>query len=612
MTVNLFKMFGLYPLCIALLPVLFLPFSPIGLDLQKGILAALLLGVVLVLATYGVVRSARRPALTAPLLVLAVVPLLLVSIGSAVLNGQFGIAYVGMGFEMGTIGSLVLFCACALIGALANRAHIRLFYTVFIGAVVVVVASAEVMLLLGRSLSDLAFFAWPQMSFSIVAALLAAAVLADTERRIPRLAFGGAALFLAVAFLFFFYPTAALAGGTVLAVVALLQIWAAFAKKRHLPLFVSAVALLLLVLFVSGFRAMSTLPLDVRLTPQITYSVGSSIYLDTLKGSLIGSGPDTFAVVWEEERPSEFNQTPLWESTFREGYSTLLTWLVTFGFLGLFCFLLCPLALLVSTGRALWQGSVALLFDGLFVASALLVFFVYGAAVFYTIDLSLFLLGGVVFGFCGRLLTPAPPSIVERSILSRAVLAVGVFVCGAVFVFVSVHQIAAAYFHGQGIASFNSGEIVQARSLLGRSAELWPTSAYLRDASRASLEKVRQEATGPSADNDATKKGIAETRRLARDAALSAPKDFSVHLSEGSILTTFVIAGVADLYPDAKAALTTAQELSPTRPEIRYLQAVLFSAIGSTTAALAEVQESLRLKSDYEPAVALFKQLQGQ
>ena len=612
MTVNLFKMFGLYPLCIALLPVLFLPFSPIGLDLQKGILAALLLGVVLILATYGIVRSARRPALSAPLLVLAVVPLLLVSIGSAVLNGQFGIAYVGMGFEMGTIGSLVLFCACALISALANRAHIRLFYAVFISAVVVVVASAGVMLLSGRLLSDLAFFAWPQMSFSIVAALLVAAVLADSERRALRLVFGGAALFLAVACLFFFYPTAALVGGAVLVVAALFQIWRAFAEKRRFPLFVPAVALLLLILYISGFRAISTLPLDVRLTPQITYSVGSSVYLGTLKGSLVGSGPDTFATVWEAGRPSAFNQTPLWESTFREGYSTVLTWLVTFGFLGLFCFLLCPLALLVSTGRALWQGSGALLFDGLFAASALLVFFVYGAAVFYTIDLSLFLLGGVVFGFCGRLLTPAPPSIVERSVLARATAAVGVFAFGVACIFISGNQITAAYFHGQGIASFNSGEIVQARSLLGRSAELWPTSAYLRDASRASLEKVRLEATGPNADNDTTKKGIAETRQLAREATLSAPNDFSVHLSEGSILTTFVIAGVADLYPDAKASLSRAQELSPTRPEIRYLQGVLFSAIGSTTEALVQVQTSLQLKSDYEPAITLFKQLQGQ
>ena len=106
-------------------------------------------------------------------------------------------------------------------------------------------------------------------------------------------------------------------------------------------------------------------------------------------------------------------------------------------------------------------------------------------------------------------------------------------------------------------------------------------------------------------------KGIAEARGLADAAVEASPRDFSAHLSRGSILTTLVIAGVTEIGSDAMSSFKKAQNLSPTRPDISYLQAVLSNALGSTTEAVSYATEALRRKPDYEPASALLKNLEA-
>ncbi len=604
---NVFSGFFIFPLSIALLPVLFVPGIPVGTGLQKGMIAALLLGVTLVLVAVGLLFSRLRPAITFAPLTFATAPLVLLALLSAALSGGMGRAFFGLGVEMGTVGSFVLFAAAVAIGSFANRGHIRLWYGVYITATLAAVLLAGGLMLAGWTSAALTFFSWPQTSFALVAALVASAVLSDFAAGVRRMLYAAAAGVLSCAVLFFFHPTAVGAGAAVLAVAVLFLLGTALRTKQRYPFVALLCALFLVVLSFSGFRGFLTLPPDVRLTPVATYAVGSPVYLGTLAGGLVGSGPDTFSVAWEKNRPVQFNLTPLWNNTFREGFSTVLTWLVMIGFLGVLSGALLPVALLWNTGRALLGARRAAFSDGLLITSELLVFFVCISAAFYTIDIPLFLLGGVAFGFCARLLATTIPGTVNRPLPVRIGLSLALFVCGAGVLFVPTHQMMGAYFHGQGIAAFEGSNVSGSKSNLASSVAWWPASAYLRDDSRAVLEGVRTEASAPDASKEEIQKGIAEARRLADAAVTAAPQDFSAHFSEGSILTTLVIAGVVELGPDAMSSLKKARTLSPARPDIPYLQAVLSNALGSTTEATLYANEALQLKPDYQPALDFLK-----
>lgn len=604
---NVFSVFFLFPLGVALLPIFFIPGIPVSADLQKGMLAAIVLGAALVAAALPLVLSRMRPAVSFPPLALFALPLFGVVLLSAGMHGGIGRNFFGLGLEMGTGGSFMLFIAALMLGSLANRSHIRLFYQVYVSAVCILAVAAGCFVLFGSTQGALQFFLWPQSSFALTAALVAAALLADASQRWQRLLFGAAALLLLCACAVFFHPAAVIAAGAVLALGSILLSVAALRNRTTLPFVAALSALVLIGLFFSGFRGAVTLPPDVRLTPAATYAVGSPVYFRTLAGALIGSGPDTFSVAWERNRPVQFNLTPLWNNTFREGFSTALTWLVMIGFLGVLFALWIPAAFLWSASTMLLRGRGALHTDGLLAVSGALLCFVCIAAALYTVDLPLFLLCGVVFGFCARLLASKVPRTVSRPLAARAASAAGAAALGGLVLFVAFYQFGGAYYHGAGIAAFENGNISGSKKLLAESTAFWPASPYLRDESRAALEVVRTQASAPGTGKEEIQKGIAETRRLADAAVAAAPNDFSAHVSEGSILITLVIAGVVELGPDAAASLKRAQALAPTRPDIPYLQAVLSHALGRDTDALSYAQQSLLLKPDYEPALAFLK-----
>ena len=608
----LFNSFFLYILGVALLPLLYIPFISVEADLQKSIVSGIFLGALMV-ALGGILFFVRqRPTLLPPLLSLAGVPLMVVAVSSALWHGLPVFSFVGLGFDIGTLASFGLCMATAISASLLNKEHIRIALRVFVIATAVVAGISTVSVGIGYGMPAL-FSAWPHLSFLIAGALLIALIQYDVQSGAERWGYAAATVWLGVLFLCFYHQTVVLALLCALALFVVMRfLLAPFEGIRRIPLLSIGALLLLGVLLFFGFRSFFSLPPDVRLTAEATRIVGSPVYLGSLSGALLGSGPDTFSVAWERFRPAAFNQTTFWQTTFREGYSTAYTWFVTLGWLGMLAFAYIPAALMWTLIKRVVHGRKDLYLQNLLPASTAFVFFVFIGACLYTIDMPLFLMSAATFGFCARLLAVRTPSVSE----SRPVVRIGgsmiTLLAGAVVFVVACLQLVAASEHARGIVAFEASNPRGAEALLVGAASKWPASLYARDASRGVLELVRLEARGANADSDTIKKGIAEVRRLAREATVRAPNDFSMYFSEGSILTTLVIAGVVDFESDAAAAFNSARRLSPTRPEIPYLQAILAQSVGSTTKATVLVQDALALKSDYEPAVALLKQLQGQ
>lgn len=594
-------------IALLLLPLLAVPFLAIDVELQKGMLAALLLGLGLLALGVTLAFNRVRPEVTPPGLSYAFVPLLCVAAVSAVAHGAALSSYAGLGFETGTVGFFALLCATSLCASLLNRAHIRAALYVFIGGAFAASAAAWCSYALGRGAAPFLFSAWPHLTFLLGAALVLAAAFADSGVGRIRAAWTAITAALAMCVLLFFHRDAALAAAAALSLNALLV----GILLRRVPYAELAAAAALSAALLFGTLTPLALPPDIRLTSGATAMAGRDVYLGAMPRLLIGAGPDRFSSVWELHRPTEFNQTPLWQTTFREGYSTFLTWLITLGWLGALAYVCAPLFVVVVALRVAWERGRDALAAPLLPAVALILFVFIGGAL-YTLSTGLWFAAAVAIGFCARLLSLRAPALLELGILARVLRAAVLVAVGAALLVVPARQLWASVEHASGIEAFNASNVRGATAPLSRAASLWPASLYARDASRAQLEAVRLEASAPAAsvDAEAIKQGIARTRALADRAVALDPKDYAAYLSQGSILTSLVVAGASEMAQPAKDALANAAALSPSRPEIPYVEGVLSNALGDTVNARNYAQQSLALKGDYAPAQSLIQSLQ--
>ncbi len=114
------------------------------------------------------------------------------------------------------------------------------------------------------------------------------------------------------------------------------------------PLFIVMVATL-------GVIIQPNIPTFMNVPAEIGPSLGSTwdISTESLEGArhVTGTGPGTFPFNYSLNRPIALNQTNFWGVQFNQGYSAALTYLSTWGILGIFAFLGTLLLFLYRIGR---------------------------------------------------------------------------------------------------------------------------------------------------------------------------------------------------------------------------------------------------------------------
>ena len=260
----------------------------------------------------------------------------------------------GLGFEEGTVGFLFLFALTILAASFVPRRYIPAFLYALVGGIVFSVFTALAAFVLSRPLFDSVFaLSWPQYAFLYEGGII-------------------------VAFL-------------------LLKDAATVRTKMLLGTSVTVLFTALFIIF--GPYASSHLALrpDIRPSPYLTTLVAGEEYLQSLSTILLGTGPNTFAEVWERNRPPELNKSAFGDADFSFGYSSAATLLVTLGALGFVALLLsffAPIALSIRVipgiFRALPSGALA---------SAGLALFCLVIILFSVPGPAMFLLGALAIGF---------------------------------------------------------------------------------------------------------------------------------------------------------------------------------------------------------------------
>lgn len=578
---------------VGLMPAAVIPLIAVPAGLQKGIIAGLVCGVILLVASVLVARSGFRLSFLLSVFGSIFVAIAVVALVSGSMHVQSAWQLFGVGLEVGTVAFFVVLLIAYALGfhtdvqSAVRAMHLWVTATAFttLAALVVYVVGSHANVfttLMGE---------WPQLSFGIASALLVIVVRLDSGlyARLP-LQFLG--LFLAVSFVLFLNSAACIAFvGT-----CVLYATTRYVAHRHIALHSIVAAGVFCALLIFGIRG-PVLDMPPFLSPSVLLNevVASSVYEVGSTDIFFGVGPGQFSHAWERVRPVAFNQTPLWEDSFWNGYSTFGTIAVELGFFGVLAYLCACLVLvgMIITRMRTREGSTE---------SDLFLFFAFFALLMGVVgSIQVPLLLAAAF-FLGALHTPAtaPAPFLRFRLLAALLLAcIGIFL-----VWVSSLQLAASHVYVKGVAESAVGEVYGASEKLEKAVRLWPADLYARDASRALAES----AFSTQGDADMRTR-LARAVTLSDESIHADPQNYWNWISRAGLMVSLVRAGFLEVRPDAEEALRQAHSLSPSRVEPLYLSAVYARAVGSTEQAALYIEEALTLKADYEPALVLKKEL---
>ena len=618
--------FFLYAIAIGVLPILAIPGALVGTDLQKGIIAAGVLGVLC--GSVGVSLALFRQTISIPRSFLPLACLSL--IGSVSVSALFATSWRmsvwGEGIEVGTVASLVLFTVAVFAGLLVSPRGMVVILRVFVGATTLAaVISAILHIWMPGALGGATLVgAWEQLSFLIGAATLVALTFLYRETgRSLRVWNGGVALVLTACFFLYFIPTVS----ALLALSLGLVTVGSYAVSWRVsgiasPRIVLAGALISLAFLLCTFvvqRPILDLPSSVRPSALASELVVVPVFLDNLRQTFFGAAPNTFPAIWEKYRPAEFNMTPYWNITPDSGFSTLFTFAATLGIFGVLMYLWCFAVPFIDMGMRVFRSGLSAyaLVPGSFTASLALVLYALGSFFLFPVSMPLFLLGGLAIGFLSRL--SSGEDVVHLGIsrkFLRYTAALGLLVIGASFVWVSVHQYSAAEKYARGVAIGNGGDLISALPLLEEAARLWPLSRYQRDASRVAIAVVLtrvqaqvEDSGAAGADVESLRDDVLHAIALSDLSVASDNNDSTAWIIRAALFVN-IFPGFPDALREAQQAVNQASRYAPNRPEVAYTQALIHIKEGNMAAARAELAKALRLKSDYRDAQQLLPQIQ--
>lgn len=541
------------------------------------------------------------------------VPLLIVAIISFFQASSLRMALWGQGFEFGTVGSFFLFVMAMVLGALVSRKILVLNIVLFVTTLIAIV-SGGLVFFFPDSWGNVSAGTWPQVSFLIAGALcLAIGLLTQERNNVRRTFYAGCAVVLALAFVLFFHPVAA-----VLCTVAFSfeSVRHLFSKKPESGLQLActaSAAILFASLLVFGVRG----PL-LHLSPDMRPSLFSSeliagpTYLNSLSSALVGTGPNTFAKTWNLYRTIEFNMAPQWDSTPESGYSSAVTVAVSLGFLGLFAFLLCPFGLLYVIIKKYNESDVTAFHNPAFVGACVLAFFLFASAIVYPIGTGLFLVAGLALGICAGSLSD-DVIVIHLGFWRKMFFFVVFGIIGATLLWVLAHQLSGAFYHARAEKLQAENNLTDAARSHEWAADIWPISRYKSDAARAYLRFAFSIPGGEDASGGARAEAAVMSAKSFADMAVSAdPKEYDAWLARSSVYASLAGVHIDGALARAHESLSRVRQLSPSRPEYYFLSAILAALEGKPADAEDFARQALILKPDYSDAQKLLANLQGQ
>ena len=415
----------------------------------------------------------------------------------------------------------------------------------------------------------------------------------------------------------------------------------AYFEKAWLPLIILLISLLLLIVPSPLSKFIQT-PAEV--SPNFNATL--SIALENLKAGhyLLGSGPNTFGYIFNLYKPAGINQTIFWSTVFNSGASAMATWAGTVGILGILALLFLIVAF-IWTGisgtkiRNSSRGIMNVASQAIFVAVTFLFIMWFLYAINFTVlafvfwGIGLFLAASLFFileikpkrpGSANRRfgvfkeikIFTSPP----RTFLF-SLLIVGLMVISLIGIYFEANRYIAEIYFGKAIAASIRNDNDATINNISRAIDFWPyDERYFQGLSQAVFFKLNALLAKKDLSQEDMKNQFQNITTNAIAAARQAqtlnPENPFNPVLLGSVYEN-LIPFIADASNFALSSYTAAVALDPKNPDnflalarVEVAQADLAAAKKASTdeingyleKAVANLEESLKLKDDYAPA----------
>lgn len=363
----------------------------------------------------------------------------------------------------------------------------------------------------------------------------------------------------------------------------------------------AASAIILLLLVYPLMRS------DISVRPSFSTSVvvaAEAYKMEGMRLLLLGTGPGTFAYLWQQYRPQEVLQTPLWNEDFPTGSSAGVTLALEAGLLAalvLALFFVCVVAEQVARAfRTERVGGNKYIFFGFLGVLALAV------ALFASAEPSALLVGAGVL-LAGALSGNDLPDKKPTKLFRVLVLAgAGLLTAWCIALLISLTYYFFAY------ADLHRGELESAKTSALRAHTLSPSGQSAR--LLAQIERARGHALGErglvqnkGAVVSAFSSGVGYAKRAT---SLEAQNGESWKLLAILYAEELALSPSQEKFDQVDAALREAARRKRNDPSILMIQAQANFFAGKQTEAKALLTQALTLKPDYAEAEELLETLQ--
>lgn len=346
-----------------------------------------------------------------------------------------------------------------------------------------------------------------------------------------------------------------------------------------------------------------------------------------IKDPLLGAGPNRFAPEWLRYKPDGINQTVFWGVDFQYGIGLIPTFLATTGILGALSWGVFFLLFLAAGFGAMLGKSADKLSRYLSVSSFLVALFLWVFTVVYIPSLTLVALAFLFTGlFLASLLSDRalPRKTISFVNDPRAgfvsVLALILLLIGAVTLGYSLTQkyVASVYFERGARAFSRDGAVAEAERLIKKAATISPLDLYFRFLADSALVRMNRmlSASAPGASPDSLRSEfqdiLGEALGAARQAVALNQTNYENFVSLGRVYEAVVPLKIPGAYESARASYTEAVALNPRNPALFLTLARLEAANGDNTKAREEIARALALKGNYTEAIFFLSQIEAQ
>lgn len=335
-----------------------------------------------------------------------------------------------------------------------------------------------------------------------------------------------------------------------------------------------------------------------------TLLVGKNVMLNE---GVFGIGAGNFARAWQLYRPQTVIASPYFGYDFNQGSSTMSTFFVTIGIVGLLAFLSLILSALYSTFVSYRQNPTGREHFILGLLTMVLVYFVL-VAWFVPISYAMLVVWMVVsgLGLAKARLSEYHPS------KKIAFLMVPIAIILLVNMVVTINKVRA-------FSLYNTAQSVSQTQDVGpyiaKALSIYPYDGFYRIQVEYYIQANRNLVSTASQDQEALKKQYLENAQKAVDSGLSAvklnPDNYQNYVSLGRAYELAVPFDKEGGFDRAKKSYQEAVKLYPENPYLYVMLARLEASAGTKEGVRLQLTEAIKKKNNFADALYLMSQLEA-